>query len=127
MRNWASASRAIEKVIVASALLSACSAPAEQEQQGLYVYGHEVETLRLCGDTATWWVLAEPHIRTALRERHAALTNRPYAPVFVNIRGRASDKPTEGFAMDYHGYFEVDTVLAVRAPNPDDCRMAEFR
>lgn len=83
--------------------------------------------MHLCDDSSSYWVSASPTTSAWLRARHDSLTNEPYQPVFVEVRGRRSNKPAEGFAAEYDGYFEIDTVLSVRAARPDDCRMAELR
>jgi putative lipoprotein len=90
------------------------------------VFGHEVESLHLCNDTSAYWLLAPSSVSRFLRARHDSLTDKPYQPVFVEVRGQVSTKPTDGFAADYDGYFEIDTVLSIRAARSDDCRMAEF-
>jgi putative lipoprotein len=113
-------------VVLTITTLVACSAPPRDVRGGLYVFGHEVESLHLCNDTSAYWLLAPPSVSRLLRARHDSLTDKPYRPVFVEVRGQVSTKPTDGFAEDYDGYFEIDTVFSIRAARSDDCRMAEF-
>ena len=116
------------KLLPVALVVCACATiKSEPRHSGLYVFGHEAHLIRLCGDTKTYWVRASPRVADELRARHDSLTNRPYQPVYVEIKGEVSDRPTAGFAADYDGYFEIEKVVVVREARANDCRMAEFR
>jgi putative lipoprotein len=117
----------VRLALTLAAIAVSCSSSPGDVQQGLYVFGHEVESISLCNDTTAYWLVAPASVSRWLRARHDSLTDAPYRPVFVEVRGVVSTRPTDGFAQDYDGYFEIDTVFSARAPRPDDCRMAEFR
>lgn len=105
----------------------ACGRASPPLHEGLYVYGHEVESFHPCGDTAAYWFVAPADARALLRARHDSITNKPYEPIFVRVRGSVSNEKTAGFAADYDGYFAADAILEARAARSGDCRISEFR
>ena len=93
--------------------------------EGRYVWGAEVESLRPCGDSLTYWVTAAEPVGRKLRAEHQALTTEPYQPVFVRVLGALSDEPRDGFALDYDGLFRIDSVVSVSAAIPAACEDLE--
>jgi hypothetical protein len=105
-------------VVLTITTLVACSAPPRDVRGGLYVFGHEVESLHLCNDTSAYWLLAPPSVSRLLRARHDSLTDKPYRPVFVEVRGQVSTKPTDGFARTTTAISRLTpcSLFALRGP-----------
>ena len=86
-----------------------------------YVWGHEVNSMKPCGSDSVFWVLASPEILRQLRAAHEALRGKPYDPLFVRVVGQRSSKPTDGFAAQTNGYFEVTELLETRPIQAGEC------
>src|SRR6185295_18611478 len=86
-----------------------------------YVWGPEVNTMQPCGSDSTFWVLARPEIIGELRAAQESLQTRPYDRLFIRVYGRRSTQPTDGFAKETNGYFEVTNLLEVRRLRQGEC------
>ena len=101
-------------VLLAPLVLGGCATETTdglQVTRGHYVFGHEVRSLRPCGEEEALWVID----RTGLLARlHGELTpgSRPYAEVFAVVAGRVGP-PTDGFGADYPGALAVEDVIYV--------------
>ena len=82
--------------------------------RGHYVFGHEVRTLRPCGEDGALWVVDRTNL---LKDLHDELTpgTAPYAEVFVVAAGRIGPPPAEGFGAEYPGSLTVEDVIYVAA------------
>jgi hypothetical protein len=106
--------------------LAACSrSPGTTNQGGTvrasYVWGPEVNTMKPCGSDSTFWVLAKPEIIARLRTTHDSLRTRPYDRIYISVQGQRSAQPTDGFAEETNGYFEVTALLEVRRLRQGEC------
>ena len=101
----------------------------ERVYSGFYTAGFEQSDFRPCGSSGLWFVVSE---RTAnFAHVNAVLKRMPgdqIAPgvftgqkVFVKWCGRPSRKGRYGHMGGCDREFLLSSVLAVRAPQPDDC------
>ncbi len=86
-----------------------------------YIWGPEVNTMKPCGSDSTFWVLARPEIIGQLRTAHETLRTKPYDRIFIAVVGQRSSEPTDGFADETNGYFEVTELLEVRRLAQGEC------
>ena len=101
-------------VLLAPFVLGGCASENADELQvtrGHYVFGHEVRSLRPCGEEEALWVIDRSGLLARL---HAELTpgTEPYAEVFAMVAGRVG-VPTDGFGADYPGALAVKDILYV--------------
>ena len=105
--------------------LACAHSPGATHQEGVveasYVWGAEVNTMKPCGSDSTFWVLAKPDVIGRLRAAHDSLRTRPYDRIFIRVRGQRSAQPTDGFASETQGYFEVREVLEARRLRQGEC------
>jgi len=94
-------------------LLTAAGTLAGAEMRGLLVFGHEVRSLQLCGDTQVFWIRAPAPLHQQLQAEYRRLANRPYEPLYVEIEGEFSEHPVSEFATDYDGTIVVSEVRSV--------------
>jgi uncharacterized membrane protein len=80
--------------------------------RGHYVFGHEVRSLRPCGEDDAVWVVDRTSL---LNDLHDELTSghTPYAEIFVVAAGRIGPPLEEGFGADYPGTLTVEDVIYV--------------
>lgn len=64
-------------------LLSAAGMPAAAEMRGLMVFGYEVRSLQLCGESKVFWIQAPARLRERLQADYRRLAQRAYEPVYV--------------------------------------------
>jgi uncharacterized membrane protein len=78
--------------------------------RGHYVFGHEVRSLRPCGEDDTLWVVDRTNL---LKNLHGELTSgtRPYPEIFVVAVGRVGPPQEEGFGADYSSTLTVEDVI----------------
>jgi len=78
--------------------------------KGHAVFGHEVRSIRPCGDDEAVWAIDSTQL---LRDLHAELAPglEPYEEMFVLVRGIVGEAPLEGFGAEYPGSFVVSQVL----------------
>jgi hypothetical protein len=91
---------------------------------GRYVFGAEVHIFAPCARTGQYWVVGAEadSLRRAYVDWWSAAGAEPYAPMFAVLGGRfATNADVDGFAADYDGLFEVDTIVALRPLQPTDC------
>ena len=93
----------------------------EPVQQGLYYWGGEVNVVCPCGSTACFWVRGEPDVLNQLKSFVQRQTSEPYQPVFLTYRGRITDEPRAGFAVNYEGYQSIAEVLTLSVSLPENC------
>lgn len=88
---------------------------------GHYVWGAEVNVFSPCGSGLEYWVDAAPPILHTLREQYAALGLPPYQAVFIEVRGEIGPVLDCGFCEDYDGSFQVEELIQMRSPGPEEC------
>ena len=88
--------------------------PAEDIEivRGHYVFGHEVRSLRPCGENEALWVVDRTNL---IKDLHGELApgTVPYSEVFVAVAGRIGPPPDEGFGAEYPGALTVEEVIYV--------------
>ncbi len=77
--------------------------------RGSFVFGHEVRSFTLCGSSEELWVFDETN--GDARAIHEAMTNAPYQPIFMEIRGMLTDAPSDGFGAEYSGGIVFKEVI----------------
>ncbi|MCU7845075.1 MAG: hypothetical protein KZQ93_14695 [Candidatus Thiodiazotropha sp. (ex Monitilora ramsayi)] len=104
-------------------LLVSCSSVEEKRTTlaGKYTWGHEVNTIQLCGSDLVFWVQAKNEIYWLLREFHQSNTMKPYESVFIRFIGSENGKAEDGFAADYDGLYKIESVNDMQAEIPKDC------
>ena len=106
-------------VFMAVALL-ACARPTTQ-MSGIIVYGHEVRTIRLCGDSQTFWLHATQEQQQQLAAKSRKLTTYPYQELYLEFTGRMlNDAPGE-FAKEYVGTVKAEQIISISVVIPDSC------
>jgi len=88
---------------------SAASPSAMPLRRGHLVFGHEVRSFEPCGSEGALWVLDETG--GELARVYEELTYEPYQRLYVEILGRDSARPDEGFGAEYDRSI---TVTALR-------------
>jgi len=96
--------------------MTACQAgiqqsnPNESERtigafRGHLVLGHEVRSFKPCGSDQESWVLD----RTGgdLWDVYRKLTNEPYQPIYVEVRGLTGPAPQDGFGAQYDNQLTI--------------------
>lgn len=106
--------------VTLSPILSGCT--HAHQQRGVYVFGHQIRTVQMCGDPHVYWVVASREIRSRLESEHRRLTGRPYGEIYLEFRGETLEGPCEGFAAEYHGTMEITGIQEISATVPEDCR-----
>lgn len=89
--------------------------------RGRYTWGHEVNTLQLCGSDQVYWVRCDRPLAARLRAYVEEHTERPYTPIYFEVDGHVLDEQPDGFAADYDGIFYLKAVLRMSADVPANC------
>ena len=100
--------------------LSACAKPAP-ELSGIIVYGHEVRSIRLCGDSQVFWLHATQEEQRKLLAKSRSLTSYPYQELYLEFTGSLMDEAPGEFAKDYAGAVNVESIKALFVEIPDSC------
>jgi hypothetical protein len=77
--------------------------------------------MKPCGSDSSFWVLGTPQIIGRLRAAQESLQTRPYDRLFIRVHGQRSTQPTDGFAQETNGYFDVTEILEVRRLSQGEC------
>jgi putative lipoprotein len=78
--------------------------------KGHAVFGHEVRTIRPCGEDEVLWAIDSSSVLWDVHQELAPGAE-PYEEVFVTVSGNPGDALSEGFGADYSGAFYVDQVV----------------
>ena len=78
--------------------------------KGHAIFGHEVRSIRPCGEDEALWAIDSTQLIWGLF-RELAPGMEPYEEVFVVVQGIPGDTPLDGFGADYPGSFNVDRVV----------------
>ena len=116
------------RVLAILSFVSGCASSSRVVQgsavEGSSVWGDEVNEFRPCGSDSVFWVLARPALIARLRLAHDSMTTQPFEKIFVRVKGQRSSKPTDGFAAQTNGYFEVTGILETRPLRKGECGVA---
>lgn len=77
--------------------------------RGLFVYGHEVRSFTPCGLEQELWVIDRTDGK--IIAAYKRLTREPHQPVFMDIQGIETEKPTDGFGADYDGAIIIKELV----------------
>lgn len=89
--------------------------------QGLYVHGHEVRSMILCGESTELWVI--DHTDGDIQSIHQSMTGAPNESIFVEIKGYLTDPPEDGFGSEYAGAIVFEKLIHVsRVEESRGCR-----
>lgn len=102
-------------------MLTATGTLVGAEMRGLYVFGHEVRSLQLCGNEQVFWVQAPVAQRQQLATEYHRIARRPYEAVYVELEGDFSERSSSGFAADYDGTILVREVRLVSRHGIESC------
>lgn len=106
--------------IFMAVVLWSCARPPAQ-LSGIIVYGHEVRTIRLCGDSQTFWLHATQEQQQQLAAMSQNLITYPYQELYLEFTGRMlNDAPGE-FAKEYAGTIKVEQVESISVVIPSSC------
>lgn len=98
---------------------------ADDKFQGIFSWGHEVQSFQPCGSAKTYWVVGEEKLLQPLRNRTDKLREnrgKPYQPIYVEVTGVIDlNSKREGFAERYDGLFELRKVANVSDFLPRGC------
>jgi uncharacterized membrane protein len=78
--------------------------------KGHAIFGHEVRSIRPCGQNEAVWAIDSTQLLWELH-RELAPGIEPYEEVFAVVRGSEGTAPSDGFGADYPGSFIVDQVI----------------
>ncbi|GIU27015.1 hypothetical protein TUM4644_23550 [Shewanella colwelliana] len=95
---------------------------------GRYIWGHEVAAFQPCDSQQVYWVRATP---TTDHLNQLALTlseqrSQPYQPIYVEaeifpISRDNNPAFVDGFAADYDGIIEINSVTTIETKIPVNC------
>ena len=109
-------------IIAILGLASCATADVDSEVfEARYTWGHEVNTVQLCGSESIYWVETSTEIYNQLREFHASNTSAPYESVFIRFSGVSAGEASDGFAERYDGVFKIENVTELRRELPGGC------
>ncbi|WP_211827339.1 hypothetical protein [Kistimonas asteriae] len=103
------------------AVVAASAIASPPEWEGLYTYGHEVNSFHPCGSRQEYWVSTSPAINRQLRDFVTQHTSEIYQPVYLRLRGRLSMEKGDGFAADYDGLMNIQDVITFSEYAPVHC------
>ena len=86
------------------------------------IYGHEVRTVRLCGETKTYWLQTSSEIQTRLKEQSSQLSKAPYQPLYLVFSGAFTNEHVGEFAKEYDGVILLKKVHTLSARIPVECK-----
>ena len=95
---------------------------SEQIFEAAYVWGSEVNTLRVCGSNSVYWTDATTWVLEPVVEYYKTHTTEPYTEIHVRFRGHFHDEEVDGVAKQYDGLLHVSEVLEMKAVVPENCR-----
>jgi len=100
--------------------LQACAQP-ENKLLGVVVYGHEVRTVRLCGETQQLWLHLTPEQQMQLKSELQKVTTPLYQEAYIEFTGSMLDVPPGELAREYDGTIKVEQILKLSITVPDSC------
>lgn len=86
----------------------------------MYIWGHEVNSLQLCGESASYWASFN-WAGQEMHEYYRANAQQPYQPMYLEFRGVLLDEQRDGFAADYDGLLHISEVYRYDFELPTDC------
>ena len=103
------------------AVVAAGAIASPPEWEGLYTYGHEVNSFHPCGSSQDYWISTSPSINRQLRDFVIQHTTEAYQPVYLRLRGQLSMEKGDGFAADYDGLMHIQEMVTLSEYAPVHC------
>lgn len=100
--------------------LQGCAQPGSK-LLGVVVLGHEVRTVRLCGETQQLWLHMTPEQLMQLKFELQKVTTHLYQEAYIEFTGSMIDNPPGELAREYDGTIKVEKILKLSATVPDSC------
>lgn len=94
-------------------LLASCGRTAPITVQGKLSIGHEVSSFTPDGDTTDYWIDDVTGELDSLYTIAVGENAEPYAPVYVELKVYKLERPTDGFAAEYDGVYEVVEIIKI--------------
>jgi len=88
---------------------------------GVVVYGHEVRTVRLCGETQQLWLHMTPEQQLQLKSELQEVTTPLYQEAYIEFTGSMLDVPPGELAREYDGTIKIKQILKLSITVPDSC------
>lgn len=101
-----------------------CARPA-QKLSGIVVYGHEVRTVRLCGQPQVFWMHMTSEQRQQLVVEIQKLSQDPYREHYIEFNGETGEDAPGEFAKEYEGTIIVTKINKISAEIPTSCTRNE--
>lgn len=80
-----------------------------QTLRGHVVWGHEVRSMTLCGESDELWFIDQTE--GVFRRMYDTLSVKQYEPVFMEVQGMLTDAPSDGFGAEYQGGIIVKKII----------------
>lgn len=89
--------------------------------KGKLTFGHEVSSFQPCGSDKMFWISGET---TDLKLLYDELTvgEKPYTPIYAEIKFIDKGKLNEGFPADYESVYEVVAILKTEKVSDNICK-----
>lgn len=97
---------------------------AQRVHKGYYIYGHEIDSFQPCAQKLVYWVNGSDEVPEILQQNYFKHSSEPYAEVYVELTGDFRPKASDGFAMDYDGQFQVESMLKMNKKSGHECMAA---
>lgn len=88
---------------------------------GKLILGHEAQGFKPCTSDKEFWVTDRTGKLTKIYNK-LTKGDKPYTPIFTEIKVINKGVAKDGFATDYDGVFDVITVLQTRKLTDKDCK-----
>jgi hypothetical protein len=89
---------------------------------GVLIYGHEVRTVRLCGQAKTYWLHMSTEQHNQLRSQVNRISKEPYQELYSEFYGAFTDDFSGEFAKGYDGTIELQKVHSLSEEIPASCK-----
>jgi hypothetical protein len=100
--------------------LFSCASSAPK-LSGVVVYGHEVRTVRLCGEQQLFWLHTTPEQNVFLAAEFQRLSKRPYQELYLDFTGRLMNNSPGEFSRAYDGTISLEVIHKLSIEIPDNC------
>jgi len=93
---------------------------------GALVIGHEAQYLIDCGTKQEWWIEFET-VEDELNNQYEDIAGeKPYKPIYAEIKGYLEDVPEDGFASDYDKVLNITELVKLDdLDDGNDCTKVE--
>lgn len=91
--------------------------------EGYVTFGRGSSNFTPCKTRESWWVKDKgfTKITDKLQEQYAQIAEKPYAQVYVRLRGEVSRKGQYGPLGSYQRVVYIEEILDIHEKTEDDC------